>query len=408
MRTKYRHYIVALIVPIVVAAGKSQSHAQPQRHRLDPAPKELRLSADSVSLPMERYLGWAVVEAFVNGNGPYRFLIDTGAPGVLVRSELVEEMKLTTPSEFAGAGVQIRVAGPGGKGIPATLHQMKSMKLGDSELIELKTIATKMPMPRRIAGVIGMGVFRDCLLTFDYPASKVTLARGKLPPVNGRDILDFTQPRQRGSHPVISVEVCGQPVDFTLDTGSTGWFMFTTEVAAHCSFAYGPVDGPKGRTIDQELDTRVARLDGELKFGRYVVRNPHGVVHREAHDSSLIGSRILEKFAITIDQENLRIRFARTDSSPMTPSAFRVAGFNLQDEDAGFVVWGLMPGSSAEKEGLKDGDIVVEIQGKPASELYGTTSWDKLLEGDQFGIQFRPAGTTDTRDITVSVWELVP
>ncbi len=51
------------------------------------------------------------------------------------------------------------------------------------------------------------------------------------------------------------------------------------------------------------------------------------------------------------------------------------------------VVWGLLPGSSAEKQGLKDGDVVVEIQGKPASELYGTTSWDKLLEGDQFGIR---------------------
>ena len=142
MCTKYRQFIIALIVPVVVAAGKSQSLAQPQRHRLDPAPKELRLSADSVSLPMERYLGWAVVEAFVNGNGPYRFLIDTGAPGIVVRSELVEEMKLTAHPDFGDAAVQIRVAGPGGKGIPATLHQMKSLRLGDSELIDLKTMRT--------------------------------------------------------------------------------------------------------------------------------------------------------------------------------------------------------------------------------------------------------------------------
>ena len=62
MCTNYRKFIVALVVPIVVAVGRSQSHAQPHRHRLDPAPKELRLSAESVSLPMERYLGWAVVE----------------------------------------------------------------------------------------------------------------------------------------------------------------------------------------------------------------------------------------------------------------------------------------------------------------------------------------------------------
>ena len=184
--------------------------------------------------------------------------------------------------------------------------------------------------------------------------------------------------------------------------------MFTSEAADHCSFAYGPVDGPKGRTVDQELDTRIARLDGQLKFGHYVVQDPHGAVNREGRHSSLIGSRMLEKFAVTLDQKNLRIRFARADSSPIKPPAFRVAGFRLQNEKEDFVVWGVLPGSSAEKAGLKNGDVVVEIQGKPVSELYGSTSWDRLLEGENLAVRYRPAGATNTQDINVGVWELVP
>ena len=77
----------------------------------------------------------------------------------------------------------------------------------DRELNLQPTILVRAGMPFNVL------VNRDLILApyqqGRYPASRVTLTRGELPPANGHDILDFTQPRQAHSIPVIAVEMCG-------------------------------------------------------------------------------------------------------------------------------------------------------------------------------------------------------
>jgi hypothetical protein len=357
---------------------------------------------------MERFDGWAIVDALIDGNGPHRFVIDTGAPGLLVDSRLKQEMELSAHPDFDGMGVRVRVAGPGGQGRPASMHFVKSLRIGSSELLGLSVIATDLPFPSDIAGVIGMGVFKDCLLTLDYPASKVTLTRGQLPPANGHDILDFTQPRQARSIPVIAVEMCSEPTEFALDSGMGGWAAFTEEIANRCTYAYGPVDGPKRRMVDREIDTRVARLNGRMKFGAYTVEKPHGVVSTDADRRPAIGGRILENFAVTLDQKNSRVRFARADTSPIVLPSYRLVGFRLQREEEGFAVWGVMPGSPAEHAGIKNGDVVVTINDKPVTEVYGLPAWDQLLKNDTLEIRYKPAGESNHRRVKLEVWELLP
>jgi hypothetical protein len=392
----------------VFAAGQGQTLAQVRMAGPDPSPKELKLGADSVSVPMERFDGWAIVKALINGKGPYRFVIDTGAPGLLVDSRLKQEMELSAHPDFGGMGVKARVAGPGGQGRPASMHFVKSLKIGNSELLGLSVIATELPFPSDIAGVIGMGVFKDCLLTLDYPASKVSLTRGELPPANGHDILDFTQPRQARSIPVIAVEMCGESTEFALDSGMGGWAAFTEEIADRCTYAYGPVDGPKRRMVDREIDTRVARLNGRMKFGAYSVEKPYGVVSSDADRDTVIGSRILENFAVTLDQRNSRVRFVRENTSPIVLPPYRLAGFRLQRQKEGFVVWGLMAGSPAQRTGIKNGDVVVIINDKPVAEVYGLPAWDQLLQSNTLDIRYKPAGEWNHRRVELEVCELLP
>jgi len=400
--------IVLFAGSYVLAAGQGQAIAQVRMAGPDPSPKELKLGADSVSVPMERFDGWAIVEALIDGKGPYRFVIDTGAPGLLVDSRLKQKMELSGHPDFGGMSVQVRVAGPGGQGRPASMHFVKSLKIGNSELLGLSVIATELPFPSDIVGVIGMGVFEDCLLTLDYPASKVTLTRGELPPANGHDILDFTQPRQARSIPVIAVEMCGEPTEFALDSGMGGWAAFTEEIADRCTYAYGPVDGPKRRMVDREIDTRVARLNGRMKFGAYTVEKPYGVVSSDADRHTVIGSRILENFAVTLDQNNSRVRFAREDTSPIVPPPYRLVGFRLQREEEEFAVWGVMAGSPAQRAGIKNGDVVVTINNKPVAEVYGLPAWDQLLHNDTIDIRYTPAGESNHRRVKLEVWELLP
>jgi hypothetical protein len=408
MRTTSLRPIILLAGACALAAGQGEILAQVRMAGPDPSPKELKLGADSVSVPMERFDGWAIVEALIDGKGPYRFLIDTGAPGLLVDSRLKQEMGLSAHPDFGGMGAQVQVAGPGGQGRPAGMHFVKSLKIGNSELLGLTVIATELPFPSDIAGVIGMGVFKDCLLTLDYPTSKVTLTRGELPPANGHDILDFTQPRQARSIPVIAVEMCGEPTEFALDSGMGGWVAFTEEMAQRCTYAYGPVDGPKRRMVDREIDTRVARLNGRMKFGAYTVEKPYGVVSSDADRHTVIGSRILQNFAVTLDQKNSRVRFAREDTSPIVPPPYRLAGFRLQRQEEGFVVWGVMAGSPAQRAGIKNGDVVVSINDKPVAEVYGLLIWDQLLQSNTLDIRYKPAGESNYRRVELEVCELLP
>lgn len=374
----------------------------------DPAPKELVLPDGGVAVPMLRHNAWAVVEAKINDQGPYRFVIDTGAPGVFLSKWLADELKLSEEKTEL-SGVQVRVAGPGGEGRAATLHSIQTLKIGAAELRGLRALSLDLPFSRQIAGILGMGVFRDCLLTLDYPAGKVKLERGELPAANGRDILEFTQPRQRASHPVLKVEVCGEPVEFTLDTGMVGWFRFPKKIADRCAYAYGPVDGPKGRTVDREIATRVARLNGQLKFGEYVVENPHGAVTEETDIAALIGGRFLENFALALDQKHNRIRFARDDKKPLKPPAMRTPGFSLRPESDGLRVWHVLVGSPAERAGLKVGDTVVALMGKPADEIYGWPQWEKLLnDGRAVQVRYKPDGRGEPREVEVSIMDLVP
>ncbi len=408
MKTTALGPIVLLAASHVLAAGQGQTLAQVRMAGPDPSPKELKLGADSVSVPMERFDGWAIVEALIDGKGPYRFVIDTGAPGLLVDNRLKQEMELSGHPDFGGVGVQVRVAGPGGQGRPASMHFVKSLKIGNSELLGLNVIATELPLPSDIAGAIGMGVFKDCLLTLDYPASKVVLTHGELLPANGRDILDFAQPRQVRSIPVIAVEMCGEPTEFALDSGMGGWTAFTEEIADRCTYASGPVDGPKRRMVDREIDTRVARLNGRMKFGAYTVEKPYGVVSSDADRNTVMGSRILENFAVTLDQKNSRVRFAREDTSPIVPPPYRLVGFRLQREEEGFTVWGVMAGSPAQGAGIKNGDVVVTINDRPVAEVYGLPAWDQLLQNDAIDIRYTPAGEPNHRSVRLAVWELLP
>ncbi|MEE8170761.1 MAG: aspartyl protease family protein, partial [Phycisphaerae bacterium] len=261
--------VISLISLATTLAAIPPATAQHRMMGPDPAPKSTHLSQDSVNVTMHRYHNWPVVEAKVNGRGPYRFIIDTGAPGLFLCDWIANDLQL---DDYPGmpSGMQIRVAGPGGgKGLSARMNLVKTLTLGDAEFREMLAISLKLPLPRAIAGVIGMGLLQDTLFTLDYPAGKVTFRRGELPPADGREILNFTQERQRGSHPAIQIDVCGEPVEFVIDSGMTGWFRFDPSIVERCGLAYGPVSGLKGQHADREVDMQVARLGGSLKHGRF-------------------------------------------------------------------------------------------------------------------------------------------
>jgi serine protease Do len=59
--------------------------------------------------------------------------------------------------------------------------------------------------------------------------------------------------------------------------------------------------------------------------------------------------------------------FLGINIQPLTPDLARE--FNLPDESSGVLVGGVTPGGAAEKAGLKDGDVILEFNGKKVSDF---------------------------------------
>src|SRR5580700_2795487 len=114
--------LLASALPAVVQA---QIHVGPQV----PAPSGIEVPKDGVTIPMQDMGGRPVVEIKINGKGPYRFILDTGAVTTVVSDELSRELALTPP-----AGVQ--VASVSGAPAPAIVL-IHDVRFGDAVLVDV-------------------------------------------------------------------------------------------------------------------------------------------------------------------------------------------------------------------------------------------------------------------------------
>ena len=405
-----RRCLALLTVAASLPLGIAQ--AQPQRRGL-PAPTESIFPSDPVEIPMHRFNQLPAVDVQINGRGPFRLIVDTGAAGVVLTNELAQELKLQSPPGMP-AGAHVKLRSPGNRNIPATLVHIESLVMGEAEFRGLWTIATELPFGDDLDGVIGMNVFHDCLLTYDYPGNHIRLTQGQLPKANGRDVLSFSTPGNSGSHPVIELDIGGERAQFMIDTGMRGWFALPYERAKQFGIEAGPVAGPKALFVGGSRRQQVARMSTAIRFGQYAVDHPIVFLNDKSTGASLgtgmvLGTMTLDHFVVTFDAQNNLVQLARSSSAPITPPALRGLGISLRTHDQQMEVWDVHPASHARSLGIANGDVIHEINGKAVGGLYGTSEWYELLQSaDTVKLRYSPRGTETARTVDVEVLELLP
>ena len=115
-----------------------------------------------IALPMQLAGGAPVIELTIDGQGPYSFILDTGASMGVILPNLVDELRLVgQPDSHQTVVLENVMAG--------------ALALGDLEvgIIEF-------PLPEPVRGVMSMAMFADYLVNLDYPAKQLTLTKGEL------------------------------------------------------------------------------------------------------------------------------------------------------------------------------------------------------------------------------------
>lgn len=256
------------------------------------------------SAPLQIVHGKPYVMVMVNGKGPFRFVVDTGTGGeALVTPALAGELGLPTIGEA-------RLTDPTGKGAhrsPVVLVQ--SLRVADVEFNNVGAILHELPREdSECQGLLGFTLFRNYLLTLDYPAQRMTLAQGTLVPDGGFNVLPL---RIQDGVPVFTLDLGGLKVDAQLDSGGIG-LSLPAAVAARMHFDVDPELFANSESVATRFQITAGVLGADVNLGRYTFAHPFVEIN-PVFPLANFGACPMQDFAITFDQVHLLVRFdART------------------------------------------------------------------------------------------------
>jgi len=172
-------------------------------------------------------------------------------------------------------------------------------------------------------GVLGFKLFRDYLLTLDYPNRRMVLAAGALTPDGESSVVPFRMP---DGVPIVAMEVGTLRIEALMDSGGDG-LSLPEELASRMKFAVDPVAFAAGQSFSTRFEIKAAKLAGDVRLGGYTFERPFVEIHA-AFPLANFGGCPMQNFAVTFDQKNLLMRLEADRKRfrlTATPTAMRLA-----------------------------------------------------------------------------------
>ena len=291
---------------LAVAIGLSPSaNAQIHVGPRVPVPSSIEVPRDGVTVPMQDMGGRPVVELEINGKGPYRFVLDTGAVTTVVSEELSRELSLTAPADMQVAAV--------GGGTPPAIVLIHDVRFSDAVLVDM--IAAVMPLGGLLRGenaprgILSAANFPGYLLTYDYPGKRISIKKGALDSVDSQNSFQY---REDQVLPTMPLRIAGHDTEVHLDTGSGFGLTLPMKFLAELPLASQPKEAGTVRTGGGEFPVSIARVNGTIELGKYRL-SLDDVRFSDARPGPTpavgnIGYGVLRDFVVTLDSKNQRIR----------------------------------------------------------------------------------------------------
>lgn len=281
------------VTAALAVAGSAQAQpAERDACRLRDIP-----AADAVArVPFELVDGRIYVEARANGQGPFRFAVDTGASGMArADARLVSALALPVHGAAANSdGVKVaevdtirfdtlQLGGLGRSGVEAITRDYRSRST-----------------PRAaFDGILAREFFADGLLVIDYPARTLTFSRTQSLSSADGNTLEY----QRAFR--VPVSVGALQAEGNIDTGAN--VAFVLPKALYDRLDAGPLQaaGP-GQLANGAVETWRTRVRGPFRIGALALSDVEARVS-ERYPELLVGAHALQQAVLMIDQRSRRI-----------------------------------------------------------------------------------------------------
>lgn len=387
--------VIATLQPLQLEAAEAPSS-------LDWAPFLTHLSTSIVTLPAESLNGPLLVEAMINGSGPFHLLVDTGCSCSIISPAVALAIEARAAEDSAYV-TTINSLGDSST-VPCVL--LDSIELGGARFEGVTAGVTSLELQSRVTGVridgiLGYTVFSDLFLTFDFPHQRVQLSRDwprDLPPVRAE--LELTE---QSAVPFATLTGGNRSYSMMIDTGANGGLFF--DIADSGSLAWKVPPRAAGLVAAMGGTGRdwLGRLSGNVALGGVRQTDPVVTVTR---GSSRIGTGFLRGYCAVFSRTQHKLWLCSASDAPLPSPPARSIGLSLLADPAGWRVAGTIPDSPAENAHLVPGDVITAIERTPARSWTreDLQQWIDTHETLMLTI----ARSVGPSDITLPVWALVP
>lgn len=327
--------------------------------------------------PMQLEGGALLIHASINGKPPLPFILDTGGHAILT-VDAAKQLGLASVGKGISTG-----SGPGS--MTTAYTKVGHLTIGDADIRDQTFLV--MPYPysfyergRRepIAGILGLEIFERFAVTLDYDHQQLILQpfdHGQPPaPGQGSAVpLRFT-----GDMPLAPASLDDKQGMFGIDTGNSGYTLVFPQWAEREGLVERYRQGVpvSGGGVGGSFVSRYSHARS-LQLGAYRLDNamaqltpPDAGATGNPTEAGNIGQDVLARFTVHFDYRRQQMYLQPRESAghwSYATSGLR-ANKSPDHPDRLKVSW-VMPDSPAAKAGLKQGDEIVAVNDKPASEL---------------------------------------
>jgi predicted aspartyl protease len=239
------------------------------------------------------------VMVMINGKGPFRFVIDTGTSGKAIVSE---ELASTLGLPQTGQIMLNDPSGKGGRKVPVV--KLDSLQVAGVEFTGVRADVHNLDIGEgSCQGLLGFGLFRDYLLTLDYPNRRMVLTSGDLKPDGEKSVLSFRMPQ---GIPVVTLAIGATYIDAQLDSGGSG-LSLPLRIASQLKFASAYASLSSAHSLSTRFMVQGATLADDVRLGSYTFKHPFVEIN-PAFPVANFGACPMLGFVLTFDQKNGLVR----------------------------------------------------------------------------------------------------